>query len=70
MLSGSQHQAGTARMAASERDGATDPFVRVWGTERVFVADASLHDTNGGANPVLTIMALAWRTAAHVAAQG
>ncbi|MEX5637273.1 GMC oxidoreductase [Parafrankia sp. FMc2] len=69
-LSAGQHQAGTARMSDSPRHGATDPFGKVWGTDRVYVADASLHVTNGGANPVLTIMALAWRTAAHIAASG
>ena len=67
-LSGGQHQAGTARMAETPAAGATDAFGRVWGTERIYVADASLHVTNGGANPVLTIMALAWRSAAHIAA--
>ncbi len=67
-LSGGQHQAGTARMAETSAAGATDPNGRVWGTERIYVADASLHVTNGGANPVLTIMALAWRSAAHIAA--
>jgi choline dehydrogenase-like flavoprotein len=66
-VSGGQHQAGTARMASSADAGATDPFGRVWGTERVYVADGSLHVTNGGANPVLTILALAWRTAEHLA---
>jgi choline dehydrogenase-like flavoprotein len=70
VLSGGQHQAGTARMAASPRDGATDPWGRVWGTERIVVADGSVHVTNGGANPVLTILALAWRAAEHLAAQG
>jgi choline dehydrogenase-like flavoprotein len=66
-LSGGQHQAGTARMAEAPSAGATDPDGRVWGTERIYIADASLHVTNGGANPVPTIMALAWRTAAHIA---
>jgi choline dehydrogenase-like flavoprotein len=70
VLSGGQHQAGTARMAESPRDGATDPWGRVWGTERIVVADGSVHVTNGGANPVLTILALAWRAAAHLAAEG
>ncbi|WP_329348981.1 GMC family oxidoreductase [Streptomyces sp. NBC_01261] len=69
-LSGGQHQSGTARMSDSPGHGATDPHGKVWGTDRIYVADASLHVTNGGANPVLTIMALAWRTAAHVAAIG
>ncbi|HEY4701432.1 MAG TPA: GMC family oxidoreductase, partial [Streptosporangiaceae bacterium] len=67
-LSGGQHQAGTARMAETPEAGATDPNGRVWGTKRIYVADASLHVTNGGANPSLTIMALAWRSAAHIAA--
>lgn len=69
-LSGGQHQAGTTRMSDSPRHGATDPHGKVWGTDRVHVADAGVHVTNGGANPVLTIMALAWRAAAHVAATG
>ena len=43
--------------------GATDTNGRVWGTDRVYVVDGSVHVTNGGVNPVLTIMATAWRTA-------
>jgi len=31
------------------------------------VVDGSLHVTNGGFNPVLTIMALAFRSADHIA---
>ncbi len=37
----------------------TDPWERVWGHDNVHVADASLHATNNGVNPVLTILALA-----------
>jgi choline dehydrogenase-like flavoprotein len=70
MLSGGQHQAGTARMSDSPAHGATDPLGRVWGCNRVYVADGSVHVTNGGANPALTIMALAWRTARHLAEAG
>ena len=60
-LSGGQHQAGTARMADDPARGVTDPFGRVFGHDNLFVADGSLHVTNGGFNPVLTIMALAYR---------
>jgi choline dehydrogenase-like flavoprotein len=70
MRSGGQHQAGTARMSDDPRHGATDAFGKVWGCDRVYVADGSLHVTNGGANPVLTILALAWRTAEHIAHGG
>ena len=67
-LSGGQHQAGTCRMGTDERHSVTDPHGRVWGHDNLFVSDASLHPTNGGFNPVLTIMALAFRNAEHIAA--
>lgn len=66
-LSGGQHQAGTARMSADPTDGVTDPWGRVWGHDNLFVADGALHVTNGGYNPVLTIMALGMRTGDHIA---
>ncbi len=40
-----------------------DPWGRVHGHENLVIADGSVHVTNGGFNPVLTIMALAWRSA-------
>jgi choline dehydrogenase-like flavoprotein len=39
-----------------------DPYGRVWGHPNVHVVDASVHVTNGGVNPVLTVMANAYRT--------
>lgn len=62
-VSAGQHQAGTCRMAADAADGATDPYGRVHELDNLFVADASLHVTNGGLNPALTVMALASRVA-------
>ena len=66
-LSGGQHQAGTCRMGKDPRKSVTDSHGRVWGFDNLFVADASLHSTNGGFNPVLTVMALAFRTAEQIA---
>jgi choline dehydrogenase-like flavoprotein len=66
-LSGGQHQAGTCRMGHDPRTSVTDPWGRVHGHENLFCADASLHVTNGGFNPVLTVMALAFRVGEHVA---
>ncbi len=66
-LSGHQHQAGTARMSADPSGGVTDSFGRVWGHDNLFVADGALHVTNGGFNPVLTIMALGMRVGEAVA---
>jgi choline dehydrogenase-like flavoprotein len=65
-FSAGQHQAGSCRMSADPRDGVTDPFGRVHGHDNLFVCDGSLHVTNGGFNPALTIMALAFHTAEHV----
>ncbi len=68
-LSGGQHQAGTCRMGSDPRTSVTDAWGRVWGHDNLFVSDGSLHPTNGGFNPVLTIMALAFRNGAHIAAE-
>lgn len=54
-------------MGEGERVSVTDPFGRVWGHENLFVSDASLHPTNGAYNPVLTIMAMAFRNADRLA---
>jgi choline dehydrogenase-like flavoprotein len=62
-----QHQAGTCRMGTDPRTSVTDPWGRVWGHDGVSVADGSLHVTNGGVNPVLTILAMAWRVAERLA---
>ena len=46
----------------------TDPYGRVHGHDNLWVMDGSVHVSNGGFNPVLTILALAYRSAAHLAA--
>ena len=50
-------------MGDDQAQSACDPFGRVHGTENVYVADASLHPTNGSVNPALTVMANAYRVA-------
>ena len=66
-LSGGQHQAGTARMGDDPASSVVDKWCAVHGHDNLFVADGSVHVTNAGFNPVLTIMALAWRTAENIA---
>jgi len=66
-LSAGQHQAGTCRMGDDERTSVTDIFGKVWGHDNLYICDASLHPTNGGYNPVLTVMAMAFRNAEHLA---
>src|SRR5215217_5535858 len=67
ILSGRQHQAGTCRMGKDPRTSVTSQFGRLHAHNNLFVVDGSLHVTNGGFNPVLTIMALACRSADHIA---
>lgn len=66
-LTGGQHQAGTARMGTDPATSVTDPYGRVHGHPRLWVIDGSLHVTNGGVNPVLTILALGYRCAEELA---
>ena len=58
-----EHGAGTCRMGDDPATSATDRWGRVHATTNVFVADASLHPTNGGLNPGFTVMANAFRIA-------
>ncbi|WP_150307295.1 GMC family oxidoreductase [Planctomonas psychrotolerans] len=64
--SGGQHQAGTCRMGTDPASSVTDPYGRVWGHDNLRVADGSLHVTNGGVNPVLTIFANSMRVMEHM----
>ena len=65
-LSGGQHQAGTCRMGDDPQTSVTDKWGRVHGHDNLYIADGSLHVTNGGFNPVLTILALSFRVAGHL----
>lgn len=59
-LSGGQHQAGTCRMGNDPKTSVVNKYCQVHDTDNVFVIDGSVHVTNGGFNPVLTIMAIAY----------
>ncbi len=61
----SAHQMGTAAMGADPATSVVDPAGRVWGYDNLLVADASLFPQASGVNPMLTIMAMARRVAAH-----
>jgi choline dehydrogenase-like flavoprotein len=46
-------------MSAKAKDGVVDPKGRVWGTEGLYVADASVFPSASGVNPMVTTMAIA-----------
>jgi len=60
-LSGGQHQAGTCRMGNDPKTSVVDASCRIHDVDNVYVIDASVHPTNGGFNPALTILANAYR---------
>ena len=65
---GHEHSAGTCRFGKTPAEGAVDPNGLLFGTTNVYVADASVHVTNAGLNPALTIMANALRIAGKILA--
>jgi choline dehydrogenase-like flavoprotein len=65
-VSAGQHQAGTCRMGDDPRGSVVDRNCKVHDVDNVFVIDGSVHVTNGGFNPVLTIMAIAYYASASL----
>ncbi|GMA95238.1 hypothetical protein GCM10025881_20620 [Pseudolysinimonas kribbensis] len=63
-----EHSSGTARMGEDPAHAATGADGRLHGARRVYVADASLHPTNGSVNPTLTIVANCLRVADRILA--
>ena len=60
MVSAGQHQAGTCRMGNDPRGSVVTKDCRIHDVDNVFVIDGSVHVTNGGFNPALTIAAVAY----------
>lgn len=66
---GGQHQAGTCRMGNDPKTSVCDRYGRVHSVPNLFVADGSLHVTNGGFNPALTIMALGYWVGGYISSE-
>ena len=60
MVSAGQHQAGTCRMGNDPQCSVVNKNCQIHDVDNLFVIDSSVHVTNGGFNPVLTIMAVAY----------
>jgi choline dehydrogenase-like flavoprotein len=64
----SAHQMGSCRMGPDPATSVADPRGELHDTPGVWIGDASAFPTSSGTNPMITIMALASRTAANIAA--
>ncbi|AFC28089.1 glucose-methanol-choline oxidoreductase [Paenibacillus mucilaginosus 3016] len=62
------HESGTCRMGIDPYTSATNPFGQIHNITGLFVADNSVFPGTGGANPTLSTIALAIRTADYIAA--
>jgi len=63
----SAHQMGSCQMGTDPRTSVADPDGQVRGVRGLYVTDASAFPSASGVNPMLTIMALARRTAERMA---
>ena len=64
----SAHQMGSCRIGDDPAKTVGDPWGQLHDTKGVWIADASAFPTASGVNPMLTIMAMARRTAGAIAA--
>ncbi len=62
----SAHQMGSARMGADARTSVADPDGQLHDTPGVWIGDSSAFPTAVGSNPMVTVMALAHRTAERI----
>jgi choline dehydrogenase-like flavoprotein len=63
----SAHQMGTCRMGTDPRTSVAGPFGQLHDVPGVYVGDGSAFPTASGTNPMISIMALARRTAMAIA---
>jgi choline dehydrogenase-like flavoprotein len=64
------HLIGGCRMARDARNGVVGADLRSFAVPNLYIVDGSVFPTQGSANPALTIMASAARTADHLARSG
>jgi choline dehydrogenase-like flavoprotein len=65
-LNAGQHQAGTCRMGDDPKTSVVNKYGRVHDVDNLFVVDGSVHVNNGGFNPALTIMAVAYHASDYL----
>ncbi len=66
-IDGGVHLLGTARMGNDPRDSVVDRYHRAHDVPNLFICDGSSFVTSGRGQPTMTIQALAYRAAEHIA---
>jgi choline dehydrogenase-like flavoprotein len=61
------HEVGGTLMGADPKRSVTNGWCQTWDVSNLFVTDGAPFPSNADKNPTLTIMALAWRAADHIA---
>lgn len=64
------HQMGTTRMSKNPRTGVVDPNCQVHGLGNLYAVGSSVFTSSGQANPTFFSVALAFRLASHLVANG
>ncbi|KAK2801339.1 hypothetical protein FQN51_005439 [Onygenales sp. PD_10] len=62
----SAHQMGTCRMGTSPKTSVVDTTGKVWGTESLYITDASVFPSASGVNPMVTNMAISDWTSQNI----
>ncbi len=63
------HEVGGAIMGADRRKSVCDQWGRTWDVPNLYLTDGAPFPSNADKNPTLTLMALAWRAADHLAGE-
>lgn len=61
------HEVGTVRMGDRPDNSVVDAHGQSWAVKNLFVADGAVMPSSPDKNPTLSILALAWRSSAHLA---
>ena len=61
------HEVGTARMGHNDTDSVVNQYGQTWAVPNLFVMDGAVLVSSPDKNPTLSILALAWRSADHLA---
>jgi choline dehydrogenase-like flavoprotein len=63
------HEVGTSRMGSTAKNSVVNSHGQSWDVRNLFVMDGGVLPSSPDKNPTLSILALAWRSAAYLAEQ-